>query len=128
MADRVKKRPAKTSTSIEARYRELLAQEERVREQADRAQRALDQAPFRQEQQAKRRRDELLHETSRHPRSDFPSSLNGGRFNAVINGGPGSAARPRRALRAEKRHAQLKFLGLFFGLGLLLLWLYSFWH
>lgn len=127
MAARVKKRPAKAATPLDARYLALLAKEENLRQQKERAQHAVDQAPIRKALQDKRRREELITRSSRDQRSDFPRSLNS-RFDAVLSSSLPSATRPRRALRAERRHARIKFCGLFFGLLLLLVWLYSVWR
>ena len=120
-----KKRSARSSSPLDAQQRALVEQQENLRKKMDRLKRMIDEAPKLQEQVEKRRREELMARSPRMRRLDA-STLNDKRFDVATAGS--LRLRPRRSLKSEQRQARLTFFGLFFGLLLLLVWLYSVWR
>lgn len=120
-----KKRPSKAATSLDAKQEALLQEQERLRRKMQRLERMLEEAPRLQEQVRKQRREQFVSRPMRaSDRVDAPI-LSDKRYNVSASM---SQPRRRRAMRAEQRQARLTFFGLFCGLLLLLVWVYSVWR
>jgi sensor c-di-GMP phosphodiesterase-like protein len=115
-------RKRSSSTSLDAKQRALMEEQERLRKRIGDLQSKLEGIP-KMRADAQRRRREELSRTVRGSRRNA-DTVPDPRHNVSTTAAP----RRRRALKSERRQAQVTFLGLFFGLLLLLAWLYSIWR
>lgn len=116
-----KRRSAKSSSPLDAIQRELNEKQRQVDAKMKALNAFVEEAPRIRDEAQKRRRDELVAESMRGGRRlDAPAAIE--RRGDVFISTP---SKPRRSLKAEKRHARLKFFVLFLLLLLVLSLVYK---
>lgn len=112
---------AKSSSPLDTRQRSLQAEEEKVRQEMERLERLIQEAPERQAEEERRRRDELVDRARTNTRRQEAHVLQDKRYELHTGYGP----RRPRTLKAERREARLKFFGLCVILIALLMFLFA---
>ncbi|MGC3988506.1 MAG: hypothetical protein QM796_02240 [Chthoniobacteraceae bacterium] len=124
-----KPRPKKSASKkftfespLDAKKRAIQDQERALHEKVQRAQQFIDDAPRKQEELEKRRREELISRSSKNLRRvDATTLLDRRNYEHRLNS-TFAIGRPR-VLKYEKKQARMKFFTLCFVLALILLWL-----
>lgn len=116
-----KPRSTKKSTALDAKQKELLEQEQKLRDQFERLQSMIAEAPKKREAIERTRREEIIHRNGPYlDRFDTDMAISRKRYNADT-----ASRRPRRRmLKAERFEAQIKFLALCILLTLIVLFIY----
>jgi hypothetical protein len=121
-----KRRKGASPTPIDARQKDLVAQQEAVNAQMQQLKALIDKAPGLKKQALERQREELISRAAAGSRRIDTPTLLDKRYDAVV-AMPGARPR-RRALKSEQRQARLTFFGLLIALLVLSLWVWSIWH
>jgi septal ring factor EnvC (AmiA/AmiB activator) len=116
------RRSAKSATTLDQTKQDLAKQESELREQMQKLQRVIDDAPRVAEEIGKRQREELLLRASEDgSRLDVSLALHNERYGEV---GP----RPKGSLRKQKREGRILFLVLVVALLIAAIWLINHLH
>lgn len=102
---RILRRTEREETPLDARQRELVEEEERLRAQMERLQRWIERVPEIAEQEEKKKRQEIVRRASQGARRVDAATLLDKRYEVSA-----VAQRPRRHLKAERQEARLKFM------------------
>jgi len=113
-----KRRSSKAESSIDAKHRALLEQQEALVRKQKELERLLQEAPNLKKIAAEKRREETFGTVSKRAR---PMEVLPGRRQTMYRTTT-YASPPRKLLRVERREAQLKFVALFALLTFLLFW------
>jgi septal ring factor EnvC (AmiA/AmiB activator) len=116
------RRSSKSNTSLGRKQEELAQQENQLRDQVEKLERMIADAPRVAEQAERRQREELLMRAS-ETRLDVSLALRDKRY-----GDDTGVARPRGSLRKERREGRIVFLVLIIALGAAIIWLLSHLH
>jgi septal ring factor EnvC (AmiA/AmiB activator) len=115
------RRSAKSATTLDQTKQDLARQESELREQMQKLQRVIEDAPRVAEEIEKRQREELLLRASEGgSRLDVSMALHDERY--------GGGARPRGSLRKQKREGRILFLVLVIALLIAAVWLINHLH
>ncbi len=117
------KRRSTSKSPLDQKQKALAEQEVKLRREMERLQQMIEQAPRLAAAEEKRRRDEIVSRARESSRRVQPrGSLVDKRYDLHVGG----KTRPRRkALKAERREARLKFFGLLILLAGVLIYLFS---
>jgi septal ring factor EnvC (AmiA/AmiB activator) len=118
------RRSPKSDTPLNQKQEELALQESKLREEMQKLERMIAEAPRLAEESSRRQREEILQRASEGGRRlDVSMALQDKRYGDEI------FARPRRgSLRKERREGRLLFLVLVIALALAILWLATHLH
>jgi hypothetical protein len=116
------RRSSKPDSVLGRKQQELAQQENQLRDQVEKLERMLADAPRVAEQVERRQREELLMRAS-ESRLDVSLALRDKRYGDDVG-----AARPRGSLRKERREGRIVFLVLIIALGAAVIWLLSHLH
>jgi septal ring factor EnvC (AmiA/AmiB activator) len=114
----MRRRSPKSGTPLNDKQAELARRESELREEMQKLQRMIAEAPRKAEEQSRRERDALLERARGDSRLDVSIALNDKRF----SDGGGYGAR-RGSLRKEQREGRIVFLVLVIALAAAVLWL-----
>jgi hypothetical protein len=118
------RRSPKSVTPLDEKQQDLARQENELRDQMQRLQRMIEEAPRVAEEKSRQQREELLRR----------ANVGGSRLDASIAlrdkrwGDEQSRRPPRRSLRKERREARIIFLVLAIALALAVIWLLTHFH
>ena len=116
------RRSSKPDSVLGRKQQELAQQENQLRDQVEKLERMIADAPRVAEQVERRQREELLMRAS-ESRLDVSLALRDKRY-----GDDTGAARPRGSMRKERREGRIVFLVLIIALGAAVIWLVSHLH
>lgn len=119
------RRPQKSGTPLGSRQQELVQRENELREQMQKLQRMIEEAPRVAEQKSKEQREELMRRANvRGSRLEASVALRDKRWGDEDWG----VQRRRRSLRKERREGRIVFLVLVIALALAIIWLLTRFH
>jgi septal ring factor EnvC (AmiA/AmiB activator) len=115
------RRSSRSATALDQKQQELVRQESELRDQVEKLERMIAEAPRVAEEKVRREREELLIRAGEErSRLDVSVALHDKRY------GDDSGAAPRRgALRKERREGRIIFLVLVIALLIAIIWLVS---
>src|SRR2546423_4473743 len=117
------RRSAKSATTLDQTKQNLARQESEVRDQMQKLQRVIDDAPRVAEEMEKRQREELLMRASEGgSRLDVSMALHDERY------GAGVPSKPRGSMRKQRREGRIIFLLLVIALLIAAVWLFNHFH
>jgi|SRR5215471_3461766 hypothetical protein len=117
------RRPIRSNTPLDQTKQDLAKQESELRDQMQKLQQMIDDAPRVAEEIQKRQREELLmRASSGGSRLDVSMALHDERY------GGGAPARPRGSLRKQRREGRIIFLVLVIALLIAAIWLLNHLH
>lgn len=117
------RRSPRSNTALDQTKQDLAQQESELRDQMQKLQRMIDEAPRVAEEIQKRQREELLmRASSGGSRLDVSMALHDERY------GGGAPARPRGSLRKQRREGRIIFLVLVIALLIAAIWLLNHLH
>ena len=117
------RRSAKSATTLDQTKQNLARQESEVRDQMQKLQRVIDDAPRVAEEMEKRQREELLMRASEGgSRLDVSMALHDERY------GAGVPSKPRGSMRKQRREGRIIFLLLVIALLIAAVWLLNHFH
>jgi len=117
------RRSAKSATTLDQTKQELARQESELRDQMQKLQRVIDDAPRVAEEIGKRQREELLMRASEGgSRLDVSMALHDERY------GAGVPSKPRGSMRKQRREGRIIFLLLVIALLIAAIWLLNHLH
>ena len=117
------RRSAKSATTLDQTKQNLARQESEVRDQMQKLQRVIDNAPRVAEEMEKRQREELLMRASEGgSRLDVSMALHDERY------GAGVPSKPRGSMRKQRREGRIIFLLLVIALLIAAIWLLNHLH
>ncbi|HEY6071221.1 MAG TPA: hypothetical protein VIU85_07610 [Chthoniobacterales bacterium] len=117
------RRPLRSNTALDQTKQDLAKQESELRDQMQKLQQMIDEAPRVAEEIQKRQREELLmRASSGGSRLDVSMALHDERY------GGSAPARPRGSLRKQRREGRIIFLVLVIALLIAALWLLNHLH
>jgi len=117
------RRSPRSTTALDQTKQELARQETELRDQMEKLQRIIDDAPRVAEEIGKRQREELLLRASQGgSRLDVAFALHDERY------GGGGPSRPRGSLRKQRREGRILFLVLVIALLIAAIWLLNHLH
>jgi len=117
------RRPIRSNTPLDQTKQDLAKQESELRDQMQKLQQMIDNAPRVAEEIQKRQREELLmRASSGGSRLDVSMALHDERY------GGGAPARPRGSLRKQRREGRIIFLVLVIALLIAAIWLLNHLH
>ena len=120
----MRRRPLQTGTTLDQKQQELALQETALRDQMEKLERMISEAPRVAEETTRRQREELLQRASEgRGRLDVSVALQDKRY-----GDDGFDGRRRGSLRKERREGRIVFLVLVILLTALVIWLVSHFH
>src|SRR5437868_13181607 len=118
------RRPSRSATALDQTKQDLAKQESQVREQMEKLERMIADAPKVAKEVEKRQREELLMRASQGgSRLDVSLTLHDKRY-----GGGVEASRPRGALRKERREGRIVFIVLVVAVLSAAIWLLNHLH
>jgi hypothetical protein len=118
------RRSTRSTTTLDQTKQQLARQESELRDQVQKLERMIADAPRLAEEAERRQREELLLRANEGgSRLDVSLALRDKRY-----GDDGTTARPRRSLRKERRDGRIVFLVLIIALATTVLWLASHLH
>lgn len=117
------RRSPRSNTALDQTKQDLAQQESQLRDQMQKLQRMIDDAPRVAEEIQKRQREELLmRASSGGSRLDVSMALHDERY------GGGAPARPRGSMRKQRREGRIIFLVLVIALLIAAIWLLNHLH
>jgi hypothetical protein len=117
------RRPLRSNTALDQTKQDLAKQESELRDQMQKLQHMIDEAPRVAEEIQKRQREELLmRASSGGSRLDVSMALHDERY------GGGAPARPRGSMRKQRREGRIIFLVLVIALLIAAIWLLNHLH
>ncbi len=120
----MRRRPSKSDTPLTGKQNELARREAKLREDMQKLERMIADAPRKAEETSRRRREELLARASEGGnRLDVSIALQDKRY-----GDGGGYSGRRRSLRKERREGRILFLVLALALAAAVLWLVTHLH
>jgi septal ring factor EnvC (AmiA/AmiB activator) len=115
------RRSSRSATALDQKQQELVRQESELREQVEKLERMIADAPRMAEEKTRKQREELLMRAGEErSRLDVSVALHDKRY-----GDEGGTARPRGALRKERREGRIVFLVLVIAIAVAVIWLVS---
>src|SRR3954471_9662913 len=115
----MRRRPSKAGTPLNAKQDELAQRELQLRDEMQKLERMIEDAPRLAEEKPRRQREELLaRATAGRSRLDVSIALQDKRW-----GDDGNLGGPRRSLRKERREGRIIFIVLMIALAAAVLWL-----
>jgi hypothetical protein len=120
----MRRRPAKPGTPLNAKQDELALREEQLRDQMQKLQQMIEDAPRIAEETSRRQREELLARASQGgSRLDVSTALQDRRW-----GEDAASGSRRTSLRKHRREGRIVFIVLLIALSVVVLWLASHLH
>jgi septal ring factor EnvC (AmiA/AmiB activator) len=115
------RRSSRSATALDQKQQDLVRQESELREQVEKLERMIADAPRMAEEKTRKQREELLMRAGEErSRLDVSVALHDKRY-----GDEGGTARPRGALRKERREGRIVFLVLVIAIAVAVIWLVS---
>jgi hypothetical protein len=120
----MRRRPSKSGTPLNAKQDELALREQQLRDEMQKLERMIEEAPRVAQETTRRQREELLARASQGGnRLDVSIALHDKRW-----GDDGALGAPRRSLRKQRREGRIIFIVLIIALSAAVLWLVSHLH
>ena len=115
------RRSSRSATALDQKQQELVRQESELREQVEKLERMIADAPRVAEEKTRKQREELLMRAGEErSRLDVSLALHDKRY-----GDEGGTERRRGALRKERREGRLLFIVLVITIAIVVIWLIS---